>query len=174
MFFPQLKKCCCCCNLETGSLLISIFGIICYLLEFIALVLLLPKSHEYFGMYVKKHYGEGADYGFAALTGVLCAIVVLGLVTNIMLFFGAMMRKICLIRPWLVLSIILCIFFFILGSVLMIYNIYMLPSIQQLDKTLYMIVLYAVNMYLFLVVYSYHEKLKTQITIGYSLGIEDT
>lgn len=164
---PRLKTCCGGCSLKTGALLTAGGSIFFIGLQMILLAAFLPAVRDvFFETFFPRYERTEALVGlFYEIVTFVFLILAFYLFVNITLLVGVSKRNACLMRPWLMLTS--------LGIIIFALFVILLLLSFEFVYVWYLIVLFlpyhSINIYLFLVVHSFHQKVMDRKTIYLSL-----
>jgi len=168
---PKLLSCCACASLKTGTLVIGSLGVVSSIILLLASIGFMAGSQAFIGLVVQlmdqSSPGQNFDqqtissgifiFGVALLIAAIFSIVICACLVH-----GARTRNVCLMRPWINLTI--------LGLVLDILNILKALISLSIPEIICSILGWVLGAYFFLVVWSFKKEIEDEVGAGGDQG----
>lgn len=169
--FLRLKSFLLCFSIETGSLIIAWLYVIFSSLELVTVSILYTTALQYVEQQLVDQAGSVPDKQDVEMKVFIAKLVVDLLIAglcftvlmNIILLLGVYKKNTCLMLPWILLVGLSCLLSMLSGTATILMSILHFITISSFLFTTSIIILSnALQVYVFLVVYSYYNELKTQ------------
>jgi len=164
---PKLLNCCACASLKTGTLIIGSLGVVSSVILLLVSISFMAGSTALFGL-VEQLLDQSAP-GWRDMSSGIFIIGVGILIASIFstaicacLVHGARTRNICLMRPWIILTVV--------ELVLNIFNIIMALISLAIVDIICSILGWVLGAYFFLVVWSFKKEIEDEVGAGGDQG----
>ncbi|XP_014290416.1 uncharacterized protein [Halyomorpha halys] len=169
--FLKLKSFLLCFSIETGALIIAWLYVIFSSLELVTVSILYTTALQYVEQQLANQTGTYPDQQDVDMKVFIAKIIVdlliaglcFTVIINILLLLGVYKRNTCLLLPWILLLGLSCGLSIVSGIATILMSIIHFITISSFLLTVSAIILSnALQVYIFLVIYSFYSELKTQ------------